>query len=40
VKAGNFSGFGAIYDRNHPADILGTYVRTPFPNNQIPFEPV
>ena len=44
MQAGNFSGFGTIYDpaTTQPAPS-GTYVRTPFPNNQIPsnrFDPI
>jgi hypothetical protein len=44
MQAGNFSGFGTIYDpeSTQPASS-GNYSRTPFPNNQIPsnrFDPI
>jgi hypothetical protein len=36
MNTGNFGGFGAIYDRTTQPTSSGTYVRTPFPSNQIP----
>jgi hypothetical protein len=44
MRAGNFSGMGAIYDPETTQAISsGSYVRTPFPNSQIPasrFDPI
>jgi hypothetical protein len=44
MQAGNFSGFGTIYDpATTQLSSSGSNVRTPFPNNQIPsnrFDPI